>query len=141
MRYNEFNKMWQDKLSALPIKFAFGDKQFEAMMASWGLTTADEDLKKVRSIWGGGYCLAEDVPLIKEYFAARSKACDEFLADEEQLKDALMEEFDNHECGYTWDPQEAVDALFDKDEQESNELLKRVLPVAWEEYKAKHMDD
>lgn len=141
MRYNDFEKMWQDKYSALPIKYAFGDEQFEAMMASWGLTTSREDLEKVRSIIGGAYCLAKDVPLIKEYFNARAKAQDEFLSDEEQLKDALMEEFANHECAYTWSPQEAVDALFDKDEQEHNEVLKRVLPVAWEEYTAKYMDD
>lgn len=141
MRYAEFNKMWQDKFSALPVKFAFGDKQFEAMMASWGLTTADEDLKKVCGIIYGAYCLVKDVPLIEEHFEARSKAREEFLADEEQLKDALMEEFANYECAYTWSPKKAVDALFDEDEQEHNEVLKRVLPVAWEEYKAKHMDD
>lgn len=57
MKYNEFNKMWQDKFSALPVKFAFGDKQFEAMMASWGLTTSDEDLKKVCGIICGACCL------------------------------------------------------------------------------------
>lgn len=134
MRYAEFKKYWQGKFDALPMKAAFGERQFKEMMESWGLTTSDEDLKKIRPLVGGAFCLAEDEHLFYEWADEQSKAQAEFLSDGAQLKDALMYEFANYECGYTMNPKEGVLALFDEEEVETNELLKRVFPVAWKEY-------
>lgn len=57
MKYQEFKKKQQDEFGKLPMKAAFGDKQFKEMMAEWGLTTSKEDLEKICSIGAGAYCL------------------------------------------------------------------------------------
>lgn len=134
MRYVEFKQYWQDKIDSLPLKAAFGEKQFKEMMASWGLTTSEEDLKKIRPLVAGTYCLAEDEYLFYEWVNEHEKALAFFLADEEHLKDALKHEWANHECGYTGNWREGVLALFDEGEIRNNALLKKVLPVAWREY-------
>lgn len=135
MRYAEYKKQRQDSFNKLPMKAAFGDQQFARMMAEWGLdATKDEDLKKVRHIVGGAYWLAKDLHLFHEWFEEQDKLDKEFLSDEEQLKDALIYEFGNHECGYTMNPEDGVLALFDKEEIKTNKLLKKVFPIAWKEY-------
>lgn len=134
MKYVEWKKQRQESLSKLPFKAAFGKKQFEEMMASWGLTTTDEDMKKICPLVGGAYCLVEDRHLFFEWAEEQDRLQKEFLSDEEQLKDALIYEFGNHECGYTMNPDDGVLALFDKDEIKTNALLKKVFPIAWKEY-------
>lgn len=42
-RYEEFKKRHAKELNKLPMKVAFGQKQFEEMLEEWGLTTSDED--------------------------------------------------------------------------------------------------
>jgi hypothetical protein len=44
MKYQEFKKKQQDEFGKLPMKAAFGDKQFKEMMAEWGLP-------QVRKTW------------------------------------------------------------------------------------------
>lgn len=135
MRYAEFKKRQQDAFDKLPMKAAFGQKQFEEMMASWGLTTTEEDLKKIRSLTAGAYCLATDLHLFTEFTKKRMEEEDEYLSDEENLKDALIYEFGNHECGYTMDTSEALYALgFTKSDVRKNKTLHKVFPIAWKEY-------
>lgn len=66
-KYYEFKQKQQNEFNALPMHAAFGDKQFEEMMGKWGLTTSDEDLKKVVSLGGGGFCLKKDFHLFEEF--------------------------------------------------------------------------
>ena len=135
MRYAEYKKQRQDSFNKLPMKAAFGDQQFAKMMSEWGLdATNKEDLKKIRHLCGGAYCLAEDEHLFREWAEENDKLEKEFLSNEEQLKDALIYEFGNHECGYTMDPEDGVLALFTEEEMKTNELLKKVFPIAWKEY-------
>lgn len=134
MKYVEWKKQRQESFDRLPMKAAFGKEQFEQMMHEWGLTTSDEDLKKIRSLGSGAYCLAKDCHLFTEWVKEQDEEQKKFLADEEQLKDALIYEFGNYECGYTMNKWDGVRALFDEDEIKSNELLKKVLPIAWKEY-------
>ena len=41
--YAEMKARHQERVNALPVKFAFGMKQFREMMESWGLTENDTD--------------------------------------------------------------------------------------------------
>lgn len=47
MKYVDYKAKQQKEFNKLPMKAAFGDKQFEEMMAEWGLTTSKEDLEKI----------------------------------------------------------------------------------------------
>ena len=67
MRYYEFKKKQQDEFDKLPMKAAFGDKQFEEMMAEWGLTTSEEDLKKIKGLAPGCFCLKKRLSIIYRF--------------------------------------------------------------------------
>lgn len=135
---NEY-QILKEKQSAefnlLPMKAAFGDDQFKRMMAEWNLSTSDEDLKKIRSLGCGAYCLDSDVHLFVETSERHEKEMKDFLGTDKGLKDALMYEFGNHECGYTFDPSDAAVALgFTMKEVRASERLNKVFEEAWNEY-------
>ena len=135
MRYYEFKKKQQEEFNKLPMKAAFGDKQFEEMMAGWGLTTSDEDLKKIVSLGSGAYCLKADKHLFDELLDRHVKEDEEYFKDDANLKDALIYEFGNHECGYTYTPTDALPALgLTWGEVKGNERLARIFNEAWNEF-------
>ena len=111
MRYYEFKKKQQDEFDKLPMKAAFGDKQFEEMMAEWGLTTSEEDLKKIKGLAPGCFCLKKDYQSFIDLVNQHIKEMDEFLSDDDNLEDALIYEFGNHECCLTWNFKEGIIAL------------------------------
>lgn len=41
-KYNELKQRQQQEINALPIRFAFGNKQFKEMMTDWGLDAEKE---------------------------------------------------------------------------------------------------
>ena len=136
MTYKELRKQQQARFNKLPMKAAFGDKQFEDMMKSWGLTTSERDRAKVMEICGGAYCLKSDWPLFEDYFNAADRERREFLATEAGLKSALIYEFNDYECGYTMSPEEAVEALCFtmQDTKDESQLIGMVFDAAWREY-------
>lgn len=140
LKYVDYRKQQQEKFNKLPMKAAFGNEQFREMMAEWGLTTSDEDLKKIVSIEAGVYCLKEDAHLFDEFVEQSLKDDEEYLKDDDQLKDALIYEFGNHECGYTWNPYEALYALnLTKADLYKDERLARIFNQSWNEY-TEHLD-
>lgn len=111
MKYVDYKAKQHKEFNKLPMKAAFGDKQFEEMMAEWGLTTSKEDLEKICSIGAGAYCLTKDYHLFLEFGERSVKEDEEFYSNDENLKDALIYEFGNHECGYTWEFENGIIAL------------------------------
>ena len=111
MTYYEFKKQQQNEFAKLPMKAAFGDKQFKEMMAEWGLTTSKEDLEKVCSIGAGAYCLKKDYHLFIEFGERSVKESEEFLSSDDNLVNALKYEFGNHECGLTFEFENGIIAL------------------------------
>lgn len=130
MKYCEFKQKQQSEFDSLPMKAAFGDRQFEEMMSEWGLTTSDEDLKKIKSLGAGGYCLREDYPKFIALANRYIEEVEEFLSNDGNLVDALKYEFANHECGYTWEFENGITALgytieeFFSDERKKNLFIK-----------------
>lgn len=117
------------------MKAAFGKEQFKKMMEEWGLTTTAEDISKIDMLVGGCYCLKKDTHLFEEHFQRTQKELEEFLKDDDNLKSAFQYEFSNHECGLTYQPQEALLALpFTYKEVMTNKRLCRVFKNAWREY-------
>lgn len=134
-KYLELKMKQSKEFRKLPMKVAFGKKQFEEIMKQWGFTTSKEDIAKVSVIVPGCYCLVEDEPLFDEYFERIEKEITEFLKDDDNLKIALKYEFANHECGYTYKPQDALPPLFiTLVDLKTDERLKRVFNEAWNEF-------
>ena len=111
MKYVDYKAKQQKEFDKLPMKAAFGDKQFKEMMAEWGLTTSKEDIEKIASLGGGAYCLKEDQHLFIEFAERSVKYAEEFYSNDDNLKEALLYEFGNHECGLTWEFESAITAL------------------------------
>ena len=135
MKYVDYKAKQQKEFNKLPMKAAFGDKQFEEMMAEWGLSTSEEDLKKISYLGCGVYCLKEDEHLFIEFSERSVKEDEEFYSNDENLKDALIYEFGNHERGYTWEFENGIIALgFSIKEFLSDERKAKVFTEARKEY-------
>lgn len=134
-KYIEYKNRKHAEFDKLPMKVAFGNKQFEQMMKEWGLTTSKEDLTKIHQLGAGCYCLKKDTHLFEEHFQRTQKELKEFLKDDDNLKSAFKYEFANHECGYTYTPQDALPPLnLTYEEVEKNERLNSIFNEAWCEY-------
>ena len=100
MTYQEYLKQRGNEVNSLPIKFAFGQKQFEEMMAQWGLTPDDTD-KIYRLGDTGGFYLKTDSDKVKAYFS-KDTGLEELMKDEKFRVDAFRYEMDNHEYAINW---------------------------------------
>lgn len=135
MTYYEFKKQQQGEFDKLPMRAAFGDKQFKEMMTEWGLTTSKEDLEKIRSIGAGAYCLKKDYHLFIEFGERSAKESEEFLSSDDNLVDALKYEFSNHECGLTLEFENGIIALgYTVKEFLSDDRKKKLFVKALKEY-------
>lgn len=111
MGYSELKARQGEEYNKFPLGVAFGDRQFEKMMSKWGLSTSIEDCKKIVSLGSGCYIRKQDVNGYCDMLEKFNKEKKDFLATKEGLKDALKYEFDNQECGYTWEFEEGITAL------------------------------
>ena len=95
MTYTEYREKQRNAVNALPLFFAFSDEQLEKALAERGLTTSEEDCKKVCEIPGVGFCLVSDLPKIEAYFADDSIT--ELMKDPTFAEEAFLYEMNNHE--------------------------------------------
>jgi len=100
MTYREYIDKKSKGINALPLKFAFGMKQFKEMMESWGLTENDTD--KIYKLGDtGGFYLKSDSQTIIDYFN-QPDDLEELMKDEAFRIDAFRYEMDNHEYAINW---------------------------------------
>lgn len=111
MTYQELKQKHTDEFSAIPVIWAFSDKQMAEGLAKHGLTTSKEDLGKICSIGGGGYMLKTEAPKLKETINRHCQEMDEAFNDPVFLKEALRYELSNHEFCITYDHTDTLDAL------------------------------
>ena len=105
--YSDFKLAQRESIDALPIEFAFNDDQFHEMLKKLGLTLSEKD--KLRRIPGGGFCLATDAKMIVDTMSSWSRKLTEMInSDDDFAVDALRYELDNHEYGYTGEPDDAL---------------------------------
>lgn len=132
--YTEMKARHQERVNALPIKFAFGMKQFREMMASWGLTENDTD--KIYKMGGtGGFYLRTDSKLIfntlEENEIEMQAAIRNDIDGSGFIKDMFIYELDNHEYSYTGDLEPTLDALgLSEDDVLNNPALLNGLKLA-----------
>lgn len=114
--YKEMMERQQKEVNDFPLGFAFGNKQFEEMMAKWGLDAKkDSDLAQVASLFGGAYILKKDVPAYKDmcrrHHEELAAAIEADETGEGFVYEMFLYEMDNHEFGYTGDTEDTLDAL------------------------------
>ena len=129
---NEYQKMrnrQQMEFNALPLGFAFGQKQFNEMMRGWGLHP-ERDVKEVTCIGNGGYIQKKDVELLRQTSAQHSQELAAAIEADTTGNGFIFQmfyyELVNHEYGYTGEAEEALDALgYTLEQVQANQRLRR----------------
>ena len=112
-KYSTMMARHQKEVNVLPIGFAFSNKQFEEVMAKWGLKPTDTD--KVYKLGNtGGFYRKEDSDFIRGTLQRHARELEAAIDSDETgdgfIYDMFVCELFNHEYGYTGDPEEAVNA-------------------------------
>lgn len=135
--YAEMKARHQERVNALPIKFAFSMEQFRTAMKEWGLTENDTD--KIYKMGGtGGFYRREDSQLIFRTFEEneieKKAAISNDLDGSGFIKDMFLYELANHEYCITYDLEPTFDALgLTEDEVLNNpQLLNGLKAARWE---------
>lgn len=138
--YAEMKARHQERVNALPLKFAFSMEQFRAAMESWGLTENDTD--KIYKMSGtGGFYRREDSQLIfstlEENEIEMKAAIGNDLDGSGFIKDMFRYELANHEYCITYDLEPTLDALgLSVDDVNASRALLNGLKLAKQEYLA-----
>lgn len=128
----------QQEVNALPIKFAFSDKQFEEGMKALGLKPTDTD--KVYALHGtGGFYRRTDADIIRETFRRHQQEREEAIAADKDgtgyLYQMFRYELANHEYCITYDLEPTIEACgFTVDEVNGNPALLAALKKARKDY-------
>ena len=136
--YAEMKARHQERVNALPVKFAFGMNQFREMMESWGLTENDTD--RIYKMGGtGGFYLREDSKLIFNTFEENEIELQAAIRNDLDgsgfIKDMFRYELANHEYCITYDLEPTLDALgLSVDEVNNSPALLNGLRLAKREY-------
>lgn len=93
--YEQMKARHQEDVNALPLIFAFGDRQFKEAMEQRGLTVEDTD--KVYRFDTGVFYLKTDAPIIRETFERIGREQDEALKAYDFCKQAFLYQMWNHE--------------------------------------------
>ena len=113
-KYIEMHRRHQAEVNALPLGAAFNNKQFEEMMLGWGLDP-EKDLDKICRISGGMFIQKKDKEHMEEVLHSHDTEMKEAIeADKDGtgfIYEMFLFELDNHEYGYTGDPEDACNAL------------------------------
>ena len=115
-RYAELRHRQQEEFNALPLGFAFSQKQFDEMMQGWSLDP-EKDLDKILRIPGGGYVQKKDADLLhktrERHDAEMAAAIAEDTTGEGFIYQMFLYELDNHEYGYTRDTEDTLEENLD----------------------------
>ena len=136
--YAEMKARHQERVNALPLMFAFSNKQFEEGMARWGLTPSDTD--KIYKLGGtGGFYRREDSSLIfttlEENEIEMQAAIRNDLDGSGFIKDMFQYELANHEYCITFDLEPTLAALgLSADDVNASPVLLNGLILAKKEY-------
>lgn len=113
-RYVELRHRQQEEFNALPLGFAFSNKQFDEMMRNLGLDP-EKDVDKIYSIGAGGFVQKKDAELLHETHKRLDEEMAAAIAADETgegfIYEMFLYELDNHEYGYTGELEETLDAL------------------------------
>lgn len=113
-KYTEMKDRHQERINALPLMFAFSQKQFKEGMERWGLS--EDDTNKIYKLGTtGGFYQRKDSALIFSTFEENEHELTEAIrADPDGtgfIKDMFLYELANHEYCITYDFEPTLTAL------------------------------
>lgn len=113
-RYAELRHRQQEEFNALPLGFAFSQKQFDEMMRDWGLDP-EKDRDKIYRIPAGGYVQKKDADLLHQTAERHDAELTAAIAEDKTgdgfIYQMFLAELADHEYGYTGDADDTLDAL------------------------------
>lgn len=134
-RYAEMRQRQQQEVNALPLGFAFSNKQFEEMMQGWGLDP-DKDTDKIYKLGGtGGFYKKTDAQLIRDTLNKHDAELEEAIAEDTTgegfIYEMFLHELADHEYGYTGEYDDTLDALgYTLEQVQADERLRNGLERA-----------
>lgn len=113
-RYSEMKRRQQEEFNSLPLGWAFSQKQFDEMMAGWGLDPT-KDLDKIMRIPGGGFVQKKDRELLHQTLKKADDELQAAIAEDKTgegfIAEMFQAELEDHEYSYTMDTTDALEAL------------------------------
>ena len=113
-QYQKLRDRQQQEFNALPLGFAFSDKQFREVMQGWGLDL-EKDTDKIYSIGHGGFVQKKDAEQLHTTTARHKAELSAAIAADQTgdgfICDMFRCELDNHKYSYTTDLSDTMDAL------------------------------
>ena len=108
-KYRDMTNRHQAEVNALPIYFAFSEKQFKDMLLRMGVSNPKAELYRSA---GGGFYRKADAKLVRSTFARVAKELrDALTTSYEFAVDAFRFELANHEFCITYDLDDTIGAL------------------------------
>ena len=111
--YRQLKERQQKEMNAFPLGACFNQKQFEEMMAKWGLTVNDTD--QICSLGGGCYIRKSDklkfLDMLARFEREKQEAISADLTGDGFIYDMFIYELANHEYCITYDLEDTLDAL------------------------------
>lgn len=111
--YLELKERHQQETNNFPFMFAFSNEQFDEGMKKLGLNPTDTD--KIISIGMGGFVKKTNKEAMNEMFGRheqeRQQAIESDITGEGYIYDMFKYELSNHEYGYTYELDQALEAL------------------------------
>ena len=113
-KYTELNTKQQAEVNALPLHFAFNDKQFTEMLTKVGLTMDDYRDKLIHGICGAIYLKTDSKHIhatFDRHYTERTEAIRFDTTGKGYMLDMFTYELANHEYCITYDLTETLDSL------------------------------
>lgn len=136
--YAEMKQRHQNAINALPLAFAFSEKQYRDKLAEWRITPEEAKAGAIVGIGGGGFIRSSDREIVNSTFEriAEEEAA-AIAADQDGtgfIYEMFLYELNNHEYSYTGDVDETLEALNIKwEDMADNEALLNGLNKALKE--------
>ena len=116
-QYQEMRDRQQQEFNALPLGFAFGQKQFNEMMRGWGLHPERDVKKSITTLLLKiqKQFILKDVELLRQTSARHKEelaaAIEADTTGDGFIFQMFYRELKNHEYGYTGDADDTLDTL------------------------------
>ena len=122
MKYVELKEKHSREIDGFPVFFAFSNQQLEEGLEKLAVTK-----ENICSIGSGGFVAKNKRADFDAMFSRWEKESKDALKDDAFLADAIIYELNNHEYGYTMDPEPALDAIgVSLDDERVNKIFNSV---------------